>query len=100
MPRKRKAKSKEPAITVKTTSASVAPNISRIPISRIPVRCIWDSRLIVGSDKTPTGTRYEFETDQIKTVKQDDYQFLLEMETRPFGCCGGTIRPQKFFSEA
>jgi hypothetical protein len=91
MPRKRKAK--EPTITVK-----VAPPVVP-PITKIPIRCIWDSRLIVGADKTPTGTRYEFENNQIKPVNKDDYQFLLAMETRPFGCCGGTIRPQKFFDE-
>lgn len=92
MPRKRKAK--EPVITVRAISPPVAP-----PITRVPIRCIWDSRLVVSADKTPTGTRYEFETNQIKTVNQDDYQYLLEMETRPFGCCGGTIKAQKFFDE-
>jgi hypothetical protein len=93
-PSKPKAKAKEPAITVKVAPPPVAP-----PISYIRIRCIWDSRLIVGADKTPTGTRYEFQTDQEKPVNEEDYQFLLEMETRPFGCCGGTIRPQKFFEE-
>lgn len=90
MPRKRK----EPSITVKPAPPPIAPLITQIRI-----RCIWDSRLIVGADKTPTGTKYEFETDQIKPVNEDDYQFLLQMETRPFGCCGGTIRPQRYFDE-
>jgi hypothetical protein len=94
MPRKRKAKRKEPAITVKAAPPPVAPSITQVRI-----RCIWDSKLIIGADKTPTGRRYEFETDQIKPVNEDDYQFLLAMETKPFGCCGGTIRPQKFFEE-
>ncbi len=91
MPRKPKAKS-EPVITVKVMPAPVAP-----PITEIKIRCIYESRLIVGGDKTPTGTRYEFEVDQIKPVNQDDYQFLLEMETKPWGCCGGSVRPQKYF---
>lgn len=90
MPRKRKKT--EPTITVKAMPVPVAP-----PITEIPIRCIYDSKLIVGGDKTPTGTRYEFKTDQIKSVNQDDYQFLLEMETKPWGCCGGSVRPQKFF---
>jgi hypothetical protein len=96
MPRKPKTKpkTKGPSITVKKAPPPVAPLIVQVPI-----RCIWDSRLIIGADKTSTGTRYEFETNQIKLVNEDDYQFLLEMETRPFGCCGGTIRPQKFFEE-
>jgi hypothetical protein len=92
MPRKRKGK--EPSITVKVAPPPVAPLVTWISI-----RCIWDSKLIVGADKTPTGTRYEFEINQIKSVNEEDYQFLLAMETRPHGCCGGTIRPQKFFEE-
>ena len=90
MPRKRKEK--EPIITVKSMPSPVAP-----PIVGVPIRCIYESRLIVGGDKTPTGTRYEFEPDQIKPVNEIDYQFLLEMETKPWGCCGGSVRPQKYF---
>ena len=93
MPRKRKGK--EPTITVKVLPPPVVPEVVEIRI-----RCIWDSRLIVGADKTPTGTRYGFETNQIKPVNEIDYQFLLDMKTRPFGCCGGTIRPQKYFEKA
>jgi hypothetical protein len=93
MPRKRKAtKATEPTITVKAMPAPVAP-----PIVEVKIRCIYDSKLIVSGNNTPTGTRYEFETDQIKPVNQDDYQFLLEMATKPNGCCGGTVRPQKYF---
>lgn len=91
MPRKRK-KVAEPTITVKAMPAPVAPLITEIAI-----RCIYDSKLIVGGDKTPTGKQYEFKTDQIKPVNEDDYQFLLEMETRPSGCCGGPVQPQKYF---
>jgi hypothetical protein len=87
---KAKDKAKEPTITVKAMPLPVAP-----PIVEVEIRCIYDSKLIVSN--TPTGTRYEFETDQIKPVNQDDYQYLLEMVTRPFGCCGGSVRTQKFF---
>jgi hypothetical protein len=97
MPRKRKAKT-EPTITVKATPPPVAPAITKIPI-----RCIWDSRLIVGADKTPTGTRYEFESDQIKSVNEEDYQFLLDMRAKAPGCCGGyggsPMSTQKYFEE-
>ena len=95
MPRKpktKRAKSKEPAITVRAAPPVVAPKISLIRI-----KCIWDSRLIVGGDKTPSGMRYEFMTCQIKKVNEEDYQFLLAMESRPSGCCGGSFKPQKFF---
>lgn len=93
MPRKRKEKQPiEPTITVKSMPPPVVP-----PIIGVLIRCIYESRLIVGDDKTPTGTRYEFETNQIKTVNEIDYQFLLEMEIGPFGCCGGSVRSQKYF---
>jgi hypothetical protein len=92
MPRKRKTKSTEPVITVKAMPPPVIP-----PIVGVPIRCIYESRLIVGGDKTPTGTRYEFETNKIHNVNEIDYQFLLEMETKPWGCCGGSVRPQKYF---
>jgi len=98
MPRKRKAtaKAKEPIITVRVAPPPIAPLIIQIPI-----RCIWDSRLIVGADKTPTGTKYEFETNQIKSVNEDDYQFLLDMRAKAPGCCGGhggsSINTQKYF---
>lgn len=100
MPRKPKAKSetKQPSITVKKAAPPVAPLIVRVPI-----RCIWDSKLIIGTDKTPTGTRYEFETNQIKPVNEDDYQFLLEMRAKAPGCCGGAggspMNFQKYFEE-
>jgi hypothetical protein len=91
-----KCKAKEPIITVKAAPPPIAP-----PITQIKIRCIWDSRLIIGGDKTPTGTRYEFETDQIKLVNEDDYQFLLDMRAKAPGCCGGyggsTMNSQKYF---
>ena len=101
MPRKSKTKPKttEPAITVK--AASPLPPVE--PPLETQIRCIWDSRLIVGGDKTPSGTRYEFETDQIKNVNAKDYQFLLDMRANAPGCCGGyggsPMNSQKFFSE-
>ena len=94
MPRKRKPKKYGPTITVKVAPPPLLP-----PVTYVRIKCIWDGKLVIGASKTPTGTRYEFQTDQIKTVNEIDYQFLLDMETRPFGCCGGSVRPQKFFSE-
>lgn len=85
MPRKRK-----PMITVKAAPPETFP-------VTIKIRCVWDGRLIVGADKTPSGTRYDFATGQVKPVIEADYHYLLSMETRPFGCCGGSVRPQKYF---
>jgi hypothetical protein len=93
MPRKRKAK--EPAITVKAAPPPVEPLITQIPIT-----CVWDSRLIVSADKTPSGTRYEFNTGQTKPVLETDYQ-LLDMRAKAPGCCGGAggspMQYQKYF---
>jgi hypothetical protein len=96
MPRKRKAKAKEPTITIKAAPPPVA-----LLVTQVPIRCIWDSRLIVSGDKTPTGKRYEFQTDQVKPVNEDDYQFLLDLRAKAPGCCGGhggsPMNFQKYF---
>jgi hypothetical protein len=99
VPRKRNTETKSkrkasPKITVKSASIpKVDATMTRLIV------CIWDSRLIVGGDKTPSGMRYEFETGEEKPVLEEDYYHLLAMETRPYGCCGGTIKPQKYFDE-
>lgn len=101
MPPKRKRKAKnEPEITI-VPAEKPAPQSSPLEGGlKIPIRCVWDSRLIIGADKTITGTRYEFENNQVQSVDYQDYQLLLLMKTKPFGCCGGTVRPQKYFEEA
>ncbi len=96
--RKPKAKAKaKPKITVK-----VAPPVPQMV--KVPIRCVWDSRLIIGGDKTPSGTRYEFNIGETKPVLEQDYQFLLDMRSRAPGCCGGaggssTHSIQKYFEE-
>jgi hypothetical protein len=86
MPRKRKAAKKDdPTITVK---AAPPPTIEPLATTK-SIRCIWDSRLIVGADKTPSGTRYDFNTDETQPVFEMDYQFLLDMRAKAPGCCGG-----------
>jgi hypothetical protein len=99
MPPKRKRKAKnEPTITIVPAEKPI-PHSSIESNAKIPIRCVWDSRLVIGADKTITGTRYQFESDQVQSVDYQDYQILISMETKPFGCCGGTVRPQKFFEE-
>jgi len=89
MPRQKR---KTPKLEITVTAAVIieAP-------ARIEIRCVWDGRLIIGGDKTPSGTRYVFNTGEVQPVFSQDYQSLLEMETKPFGCCGGTVKPQKYF---
>lgn len=85
MPRKRKTTAKEPTITVK---AAPPPTIKPMATT-IPIRCVWDSKLIVSADRTPSGTRYEFNTGQTRPVLEIDYQYLLDMRAKAPGCCGG-----------
>lgn len=100
MPRKRKAAAKDVSITVK---APEPVEIESQPT--MPIRCIWDSYLIIGADKTPSRTRYEFNTDEIKQVSVVDYEYLLSLTSRTPGCCGGyggsgsIPSVQKYFTE-
>lgn len=88
----------KPKITIRE-----APPMPPAPV-KIPLRCIWDSRLIVGADKTPSGTRYEFNTGEVKPVLEQDYQYLLSLQVKTPGCCGGAGGSsipsiQKYFDE-
>jgi hypothetical protein len=71
---------------------------------RIPIKSMWNSRLIVGGNKTPSGESYDFAPGAIQTVNAADYQYLLSLEPkRPNSCCGGTpdqaSQVSKFFNE-
>ncbi len=72
-----------------------------ITASNAPLRSIYDSRVIVSADSTPSGTRYDFEPGQTLPVLEIDKQILLNMKTSGGGCCGGgsTTDPQHYFSE-
>lgn len=59
------------------------------PPAQMHIRCIYDSRLIVRANQTPSGMRYEFMTGEVRPVLFEDYQFLLSLESRAPGCCGG-----------
>jgi hypothetical protein len=100
MPRKRKTKAKEPTIKTRPiTKDELTVTIAKHPAT-LNIRCVHDSsKLVVGADKTPSGTRYEFTAGEVKPVNFEDYQYLLAMQTRPLGCCGGSMEPQKFFEE-
>jgi hypothetical protein len=93
-------KRKSPEIkTRKITKAELDATRPPPPPEQVKIRCIYDSRLIISEDKTVSGRKYEFMTGQVKLVDDQDYEYLLAMETKPDGCCGGTIKPQKFFEE-
>lgn len=98
MPRKSKEGEAEKPPTITVSEAKPV----EVKKMTVPIRCVWDSRLIVGADKTPTGTRYEFMPGQELPVNEIDYEYLLSLEVKAPGCCGGyggasTIGRQRYF---
>lgn len=66
-----------------------------VPVVKRVLKNIYDTRVIVGADRTPSGKRYEFEPGQQKPVEPEDYHFLLSLNRNPGpGCCGGTPAEQ------
>lgn len=104
MPRKRKTKKSDINITVKEPEPVEEVEVLAEDV-QVPITCIGDSRLIVGADKTPSGTRYEFNAGETKQVLLVDYEFLLSLRSRAPGCCGGgggsgsVPSVQKYFEE-
>lgn len=72
--------------------------------ARIELKSVWNGRLIVPGDKTPSGESYDFAPGAVQAVNAADYQYLLSLEPkRPNSCCGGTpdqaSQVSKFFNE-
>lgn len=64
------------------------------------LRCIYDSILIIPGNRTITGKSYQFTPGQVKPVEPADYDFLLSLEQKAGGCCGGgPAEAQKYFEE-
>lgn len=59
----------------------------------------FHTRLIISSDKTPSGTRYEFEVGEAKDdVMAEDIDYLLNLVYEQSGCCGnGPGEPINYF---
>ena len=83
----------------KRTKKFVSKRAAMAPTSQL--RSIYDSRVIVSADRTPSGRRYDFEPGQALLVLDEDLPILLNMKTSGGGCCGGgsTTDPQHYFSE-
>ncbi len=71
---------------------------SDLPITK-SIRCIWNGRLIIPADQTPSGKRYAFESGQVQPVNAQDYDFLLSKEKKQKGCCGSGGSTIKYFEE-
>lgn len=104
---KRKAAKKEakPEAVIGSAEETALPRITVTEIpppdvgKEIDVRCVWDSRLIVGGNKTVTGKRYEFLPGETKPVDILDYQALLDLHLHSPGCCGQGPTTQRYFEE-
>lgn len=74
--------------------------VSSRVITYVTIRSVYDSRLIVPPDKTPSGSKYVFQPGQALPVLAQDKQALLSLKTPGGGCCGGSqIDPQYYFKE-
>ena len=67
--------------------------------AKIAIRCIWNGRLIIPADQTPSSTRYDFQFGQVQSVDAQDYNFLLSKEKKQKGCCGSSGQIIKYFEE-
>lgn len=65
-----------------------------------PIKCIWHTRLVIGSNQTVTGNRYEFQPGQVQDVNVKDIAGLLAMIKIQQVCCGGMkADPLRYFTE-
>lgn len=56
------------------------------------LRNIYGTRLVIGSDRTPSGTRYDFRVSEVKPVKLVDLDYLKSLKRhQPNSCCGGSV---------
>lgn len=61
----------------------------------------YHTRLIIGADKTPSGTRYDFQPGEVRDdVSIQDRDYLLSLVQNQSSCCGGSDpQPIQLFSE-
>lgn len=73
--------------------------IETVPGSLL-VKCIWTGSIKVLADKTPTGTAYRFNPNEIKEVNYDDAMYLVSLGQNKPGCCSGSGTPRRYFELA
>lgn len=90
---------KEPESGFKITVSPPEP-IQAATATDVKLRCIYESTLIISGDRTVTGKGYSFTPGQVQPVDPLDYDFLLSLEQKAGGCCGGgPAEAQKYFEE-
>lgn len=70
------------------------------PESTYYVKCVYHTRVVVEAG-VPSGSRYDFQPGEVKPVKAEDRQFLLDKKRETSaGCCGSTDTVIPYFEEA
>lgn len=63
------------------------------------LRNISGGRLIIPSNKTKTGKRYDFEKDQVKLVDVADVEILLALYSFNVPCCSSANSNKRLYFE-
>lgn len=54
------------------------------------LRNVYTTRLVISAERTPSGTRYDFQPGQELPVKIEDKDYLLSLKRKQgSSCCGG-----------
>jgi hypothetical protein len=91
-PKSRRSTRKPPGTRKKAAPASAR-------VTKIVLRSLWPSKLIILEGSMPSGTRYEFPAGgSTLQVEPEDAPVLLARR-RKAGCCGAGIAEQPFFEQ-
>lgn len=75
--------------------------VTRAPESFVTLKCQFHTRVIVSADRTPSGTRYDFQPGGVREdVLEQDKEYLLSLIYRQSACCGNQPGgPINYFTE-
>jgi hypothetical protein len=74
----------------------------REPTEIVTLKSNFHTRLVIPGERTPSGTRYEFEPGEVNdTVLLKDRDYLLSLIYQQSSCCGSSQAPQpiNYFTE-
>lgn len=59
------------------------------PLVKPRLKNVYTTRLVIPSERTPSGTRYDFEPGQELSIEPQDKDYLLSLKRKQKSCCGG-----------
>lgn len=72
----------------------------RKPIEYVTLKSNFHTRLVISGERTPSGTRYDFQPGEMNEVLARDKKYLLSLVYQQSNCCGGQVpQPIKYFVE-